>query len=143
MTEKQIDQYVRMYLPVLDLRMVTVVENTAGELVAVGISMPSLSSALQRARGRLLPLGWFYLLRALRWRRPEVLDLLLVAVRPDYQNKGVNALLFTDLIPIYRQLGFKYAESNPELEVNDKVQSQWQYFQTEQHKRRRCYTAPL
>ena len=143
MTEKQIDQYVRMYLPVLDLRMLTVVENTAGELVAVGISMPSLSSALQRARGRLLPLGWFYLLRALRWRRPEVLDLLLVAVRPDYQNKGVNALLFTDLIPIYRQLGFKYAESNPELEVNDKVQSQWQYFQTEQHKRRRCYTAPL
>lgn len=143
MTEKQIDQYVRMYLPVLDLRMVTVVENTVGELVAVGISMPSLSSALQRARGRLLPLGWFYLLRALRWRRPEVLDLLLVAVRPDYQNKGVNALLFTDLIPIYRQLGFKYAESNPELEVNDKVQSQWQYFQTEQHKRRRCYTAPL
>lgn len=143
MTEKQIDQYVRMYLPVLDLRMVTVVENTAGELVAVGISMPSLSSALQRARGRLLPLGWFYLLRALRWRRPEVLDLLLVAVRPDYQNKGVNALLFTDLIPIYRQLGFKYAESNPELEVNDKVQSQWQYFHTEQHKRRRCYTAPL
>ena len=143
MTEKQIDQYVRMYLPVLDLRMLTVVENTAGELVAVGISMPSLSSALQRARGRLLPLGWFYLLRALRWRRPEVLDLLLVAVRPDYQNKGVNALLFTDLIPIYRQLGFKYAESNPELEVNEKVQNQWQYFHTEQHKRRRCYTAPL
>lgn len=143
MTEKQIDQYVRMYLPVLDLRMLTVVENTAGELVAVGISMPSLSSALQRARGRLLPLGWFYLLRALSWRRPEALDLLLVAVRPDYQNKGVNALLFTDLIPIYRQLGFKYAESNPELEVNDKVQSQWQYFHTEQHKRRRCFTAPL
>lgn len=143
MTEKQIDQYVRMYLPVLDLRMVTVVENTAGELVAVGISMPSLSSALQRARGRLLPLGWFYLLRALRWRRPEALDLLLVAVRPDYQNKGVNALLFTDLIPVYQKLGFKYAESNPELEMNEKVQNQWQYFHTEQHKRRRCFTAPL
>ena len=143
MTEKQIDQYVRMYLPVLDLRMVTVVENAAGELVAVGISMPSLSRALQRARGRLLPFGWFHLLRALRWRRPEVLDLLLVAVRPDYQNKGVNALLFTDLIPVYRKLGFKYAESNPELEANEKVQSQWQYFRTEQHKRRRCYTAPL
>ena len=143
MTEQQIDQYVGTYLPVLDLRMVTVVENAEGELVAVGISMPSLSRALQRARGRLLPLGWFHLLRALRWRRPEALDLLLVAVRPDYQNKGVNALLFTDLIPVYQQLGFKYAESNPELEVNEKVQSQWQYFHTEQHKRRRCFTAPL
>ena len=143
MTEQQIDQYVGTYLPVLDLRMVTVVENAEGELVAVGISMPSLSRALQRARGRLLPFGWFHLLRALRWRRPEALDLLLVAVRPDYQNKGVNALLFTDLIPVYQQLGFKYAESNPELEVNEKVQSQWQYFHTEQHKRRRCFTAPL
>ena len=143
MTERQIDQYVGTYLPVLDLRMVTIVENAEGELVAVGISMPSLSHALQRARGRLLPFGWFHLLRALSWRRPEALDLLLVAVRPDYQNKGVNALLFTDLIPIYRQLGFKYAESNPELEMNEKVQNQWQYFHTEQHKRRRCFTAPL
>lgn len=143
MTDRQIDQYVGTYLPVLDLRMVTVVENAEGELVAVGISMPSLSRALQRARGRLLPFGWFHLLRALRWRRPEALDLLLVAVRPDYQNKGVNALLFTDLIPVYQQLGFKYAESNPELEVNEKVQNQWQYFHTEQHKRRRCFTAPL
>ena len=143
MTERQIDQYVGTYLPVLDLRTVTIVENAEGELVAVGISMPSLSHALQRARGRLLPFGWFHLLRALSWRRPEALDLLLVAVRPDYQNKGVNALLFTDLIPVYQKLGFKYAESNPELEMNEKVQNQWQYFHTEQHKRRRCFTAPL
>lgn len=143
MTERQIDQYVKMYVPVLDLRMVTLVENEAGELVAVGISMPSLSKALQRAKGRLFPLGWFHLLRTLFWKRPECLDLLLVAVRPDYQGKGVNALLFTDLIPVYQQMGFKYAESNPELEVNEKVQSQWQYFKTEQHKRRRCFKANL
>ncbi len=143
MTDRQIDQYVRMYVPVLDLRMVTLVENAEGEIVAVGISMPSLSRALQKAHGRLLPFGWFHLLRALLWRRPRVLDLLLVAVRPDYQGKGVNALLFTDLIPVYQQLGFEYAESNPELEVNAKVQSQWQYFHTEQHKRRRCYSSAL
>ncbi|MGM9692024.1 MAG: N-acetyltransferase, partial [Alloprevotella sp.] len=139
MTQKQIDAYVKMYVPVLDLRMVTLVENAGGELVAVGISMPSLSKALQKAKGKLLPFGWWHLLKALFWKRPEALDLLLVAVRPDYQGKGVNALLFTDLIPVYRQLGFVYAESNPELEQNDKVQSQWQYFKTEQHKRRRCY----
>ena len=139
MTERQIDQYVKMYVPVLDLRMVSLVENEQNEIVAVGISMASLSEALQKAKGRLFPFGWFYLLKALLWKRPKMLDLLLVGVRPDYQNKGVNALLFTDLIPVYQQLGFEYAESNPELEQNDKVQNQWQYFKTEQHKRRRCY----
>ena len=143
MTQRQIDQYVSMYLQVLDLRMVTVVENDRDEIVAVGISMASLSEALQKAKGRLWPLGWYYLLRALKWKRPKVLDLLLVGVRPDYQGKGVNALLFTDLIPVYQQLGFEYAESNPELELNDKVQNQWQYFKTEQHKRRRCYISRL
>ena len=143
MTERQIDQYVNMYVPVLDLRMVSIVENAAGEIVAVGISMASLSRALQKAKGRLLPFGWFHLLKALMWKRPKVLDLLLVAVRPDYQGKGVNALLFTDLIPVYKELGFEYAESNPELEMNDKVQNQWQYFKTEQHKRRRCFKQSL
>lgn len=143
MSDRQIDNYVKMYVPVLDLRMVTLVENAEGELVAVGISMPSLSKALQKAKGRLWPFGWLHLLRTLFWKRPEVLDLLLVAVRPDYQGKGANALLFTDLIPIYQKLGYKYAESNPELEENGKVQNQWQYFQVEQHKRRRCYKTQI
>lgn len=143
MTERQIDQYVKMYVPVLDLQMVSVVENEANEIVAVGISMASLSEALQKAKGKLWPFGWFYILKALFWKRPKMLDLLLVAVRPDFQGKGVNALLFTDLIPVYRKLGFEYAETNPELEMNDKVQSQWQYFKNVCHKRRRCFTAPL
>lgn len=143
MTERQIDQYVKMYVPVLDLRMVSIVENEQNEIVAVGISMASLSRALQKAKGRLLPFGWYHLLKALMWKRPKVLDLLLVAVRPDYQGKGVNALLFTDLIPVYKELGFEYAESNPELEMNENVQNQWQYFKTEQHKRRRCFKADI
>ena len=143
MTEAQIDQYVNVYIPVLDLRMVTLVETEEGEIVAVGISMPSLSEALQRAKGKFFPFGWFHLLKALKWSKPKVLDLLLVAVRPDYQSKGVNALLFTDLIPIYQEMGFEYAESNPELEDNGRVQNQWQYFKTEQHKRRRCFKQKL
>lgn len=143
MTERQIDQYVNMYVPVLDLRMVSIVENEQNEIVAVGISMASLSEALQKAKGKLLPFGWFHLLKALKWKRPKMLDLLLVAVRPDYQGKGVNALLFTDLIPVYQELGFEYAETNPELEMNDKVQNQWLYFKTEQHKRRRCFKGSL
>ena len=137
LSQRQIDQYVKMYLPILDLRMVTLVTDRDDRLVAVGISMPSLSEALQKSHGRLLPFGWYYLLKALFFkRRAKMLDLLLVAVKPEYQNKGVNALLFTDLIPVYQQLGFEYAESNPEMELNAKVQAQWDYFRSEQHKRR-------
>ena len=139
MTQGQIDQYVRMYLPLLDLRMVSLVENEAGELIAVGISMASLSEALQKAKGRILPFGWYYLLKALFIKRPKVLDLLLVAVKPEYQSKGVNALLFYDLVPTYQKMGFKYGESNPELEENKKVQAQWSAFEAVQHKRRRAF----
>ena len=144
LTQRQIDQYVKMYLPILDLRMVTLITDADDRLVAVGISMPSLSEALQKSHGRLLPFGWYYLFKALFFkRRARMLDLLLVAVKPEYQNKGVNALLFSDLIPVYQQLGFEYAESNPELELNGKVQAQWEYFRTEQHKRRRAFVKKI
>ena len=144
LTQRQIDQYIKSYLPILDLRMVTLITDAEDQLVAVGISMPSLSRALQQSHGCLLPFGWFYLLKALFFkRRSHILDLLLVAVKPEYQNKGVNALLFSDLIPVYQQLGFEYAESNPELELNGKVQAQWDYFRTEQHKRRRAFVKEI
>ncbi|MBR6925850.1 MAG: N-acetyltransferase [Bacteroidaceae bacterium] len=143
MTDRQIDQYVHTFIPILDLRMVTIVEDAEGEIIAAGISMPSMSRALQKAKGKLFPFGWWHLLSALKWKRDEMLDLLLIAVRPDFQGKGANALLFTDLIPVYQKLGFKYAESNVELELNNKVQSQWQYFENHQHKRRRCFSKEL
>lgn len=144
MSRSQVDQYVGTYLQFIDLRMVTLVEDSEGDLVAVGISMPSLSRTLQRAKGKLLPFGWMHFLRTLVMKRyPDTLDLLLVGVKPEYQGKGVVAMLFTDLIPIYQQLGFKYVETNPELETNLKIRSQWQYFETRLHKRRRCYRLDL
>jgi GNAT superfamily N-acetyltransferase len=144
LSPKQIQQYIKMFLPILDLRMVTLVTDAEDNVIAVGISMPSLSEALQKGKGRLLPFGWYHLMKLIFMKKyPKVLDLLLVAVKPEYQNKGVNALLFYDLIPVYQQLGFEYAESNPELELNGKVQAQWEYFKTEQHKRRRAYKKSL
>ena len=143
MTQAQIAQYVKEYLPILDLSLVTLIENERDELVGVGISMASLSTALQRAKGKMFPFGWWHLAKALYWKKPPIVDLLLVAVKPEYQNKGVNALLFTDLIPQYIRHKFVWAETNPELEVNDKVQSQWQYLENYLHKRRRCFTKKL
>ena len=144
LSPKQIDQYIKSYLPILDLRMVTLVTDAEDKLVAVGISMPSLSTALQKAKGRMLPFGWYHLLKTIFLKKyPKILDLLLVAVKPEYQNKGVTALIFSDLITVYRGIGFEYAESNPELELNNKVQAQWDYFKTEQHKRRRCFVKEI
>ena len=143
MTQGQINQYIKMYLPLIDLRMVSLVEDENENLVAVGISMPSLSEALQKAKGKMLPFGWFHLLKALFIKKPKVLDLLLVGVKPEYQSKGVNALLFYDLVPVYQQMGFKYGESNPEREMNKKVQAQWGAFEAVQHKRRRAYKKML
>ena len=142
LSQRQIDHYVKMYIPVLRLENVTLIVDEKDDLVAVGIAIPSMSKALQKSRGRLFPFGFIHLLKALKGKN-DVVDLLLVAVRPDYQSKGVNALLFSDLIPVFIRNGYKYAESNPELEMNEKVQSQWQYFERKQHKRRRAYTKKI
>ena len=139
LSDRQIDTYLKRYLPLLDLRMLSVVENEKGELVGVAITMPSLSQALRKSKGRLWPLGWFYLLRALKWRREEKAEMFLVAVRPDYQGLGVNALFFNDLIPVYNRLGFRYAETGPLLEDNVKELSQWKPLHPTFTKRRRCY----
>ncbi|MBD5224397.1 MAG: N-acetyltransferase [Bacteroidales bacterium] len=142
LSPRQIQYYIDMYLGILNLELVTVVTDADDKIVAIGISIQSFSRALQKCRGRIFPFGWRHLLPVLRGKSDAV-DLLLIAVKPEYQNKGVNALLFADLIPYYIKNGFSHAESNPELETNAKVQNQWQYFDTRQHRRRRSYRKPL
>lgn len=139
LTEKQIDYYINMYIPMLRYELVTVITRDADdEVVGFGISLPSLSKAMQKANGHLFPFGWIHLLKALK-SKPKVIDLYLTGVLPEYQSKGVNALLFNDLIPVYNRLGVVYAESNPELENNSAVQAQWNYFKREHHKTRRAF----
>lgn len=138
LTERQIEYYIDVYLGLLNLDLVTLIVDKQGHLVGVGISMPSMSKALQKSMGKMLPFGWFHLLKGLKGKNDKV-DLLLVAVKPEYQNKGVNALLFADLIPVYQRYGYKQAESNPEMETNSKVQNQWEYFDYRQHRRRRSF----
>lgn len=139
LTEKQIDYYINMYIPMLRFDLVTIiVKEEDNSVVGFGISLPNLSRAMQKAKGHLFPFGWIYLLKALK-SKPKVIDLYLTGVLPEYQSKGVNALLFNDLIPVYRSVGAVYAESNPELETNSAVQAQWDYFKREQHKTRRAF----
>lgn len=136
LSPKQIDMYVDVYLSLVDMKMLSFIENQEGELIAAGITIPSLAEALQKCNGEILPFGWWHLLKAMFWKKPDTLDLLLIGVRPDYQNKGVNSLLFVDLFQNYRKLGFKYAETNANLETNAKVQAMWTPFEKELHKRR-------
>lgn len=138
LTERQIDYYIEMYLGMLRLEDVCLVVDASGKLVAVGITMPSLSKALRACEGKLFPKGWYGLRKAIRGNS-DVVDMLLIAVRPEYQGKGVNALLFSELLPNYIANGYKFAESNVELEGNASVQKQWEYFERRQHRRRRAW----
>ena len=146
LTERQIDQYVKLYLPALDLNLVTVIVdgNKDNAIAGVGITMPSLAHAVQKCRrGRLFPLGWWHLLRAVKYHKTDGVDLLLIGFLPEYRTKGANALLFADLIPRYIEYGFKWGETNIEMEDNNGVQGQWDALEHINHKRRRCYRKEL
>lgn len=147
MTQRQIDVYVRQYFKFFDMKMLSVIEdwNTPDhQVIGVGITIPSLSKALQKCRnGKLWPFGWWHLIRALKFHKTDIVDLLLVGILPEYRAKGANALLFYQLIPVYQKYGFKWGETHVEMESNDKVQGQWKFFENELHKRRRCYKKKL
>ena len=136
-------KYLDFYLSILDLKYLSMVENEKGELVAFGITMPSIARALQKSRGKLFPFGWFYLLKSMFIKHEEGVEMLLVGVRPDYQNSGINSLLFADLFAKFNKWGVKWAETNAVLEDNLKNQGQWKDFDNECVKRRRSYIKKL
>lgn len=143
LTEKQINYYADMYLPMLRLEFLSlIVRQDDNKLIGVAIGLPSLAKALQKAKGRFLPTGWLHIYKALK-KNNDVLDLLLVAVDDEYQGKGVNALMFNQFISAANKIGIKYAETNLELETNNKVLSMWKNMETEQHKRRRAFIKDL
>ena len=143
LSQKQIDQLIKSYLGFLDFNLITCIEDwTGGEhkLIGVGITMPSLAHALRKChRGRLLPFGWFHVLRAIKMHKTNIVDLLLIGILPEYRAKGANALLFADLIPWYQKYGIEWGETQVELETNAGVQGQWGALTPVMHKRRKCY----
>ena len=138
-SQKQAQMFLDKYVPLFKMDMVPLVENEQGELVGIAVTMPSLTEALQKSHGRLWPTGWYHLLKSLKWKHEDNTEMLLVAVRPDYQGLGVNALFFDKLIPIYNKYGIKWAETGPQLEDNVRELTQWKPLHPETVKRRRCW----
>ena len=138
-SQKQAQMFLDKYVPLFKMDMVPLVENEQGELVGIAVTMPSLTEALQKSHGRLWPTGWYHLLKSLKWKHEDNTEMLLVAVRPDYQGLGVNALFFDKLIPIYNKYGIKGAETGPQLEDNVRELTQWKPLHPETVKRRRCW----
>ena len=138
-----IDNYVKTFLGLLDLKYVTLVEDAEGKLIGLALTMPSFAHAVKKGNGYLFPTGWWHLLKSIYWKHEEALELLLIAVEPEYQNRGVHAMLFNDLIPNIISGGFKYGESNAEMESNTKVQNIWNLYRKDLKRRRRVFTKEI
>ena len=138
-----VDSYIKTYLGLLDPKFITLVENPEGKLVAVALTMPSIARAVKKGRGYMFPLGWWYLLKSMYFKYEESLELLMIAVEPEYRNKGVHALLFNEIIPNLQKGGFKYGESNAEMESNTNVQNIWNAYEKEFKRRRRVYSKEI
>lgn len=141
LTKKQMEAYIRQYLGFVTPEFVPIVLDENNKMVAFGIVMPSLSRTLQKSKGRLFPFGFIYFLKALK--KNDRADLYLIAVKSEYQGKGVNAILMNHILNVFQKHGFTKAESNPELETNLDVRGQWKLFETRQHKRRRIFIKHL
>ena len=138
-----IDSYVDTYLGLLDLKYVTLIEDKDGKLVALAVSMPSLAHAVHKCRGYLFPFGWWHVIKSMYIKHEEALELMLIAVDPEYRNRGVHAMLFNELIPAIKEGGFKYGESNAEMESNNKVQNLWNDYRREFKRRRRVFSKEI
>jgi len=141
LTDEQIRSYANDFIPMINPDLMCMVLDEQEQMVAFGLCMPSLADALKRCRGRFFPTGWFHLLRALR--RNDTIDLFLIAVDPQLQGTGLNAIVMDHILQGAQKMGVRYAETGPTLETNIKVQSQWKFFEHTQHKRRRCYIKDL
>lgn len=141
LSDKQIKRYANKFIPIINPDYVCFVVNEEEELVAFGISAPTIAAAVKKSNGRMLPFGWVSMLKALS--KNDAVDMFLIAVRPDLQKTGVNAMVLNELRKSCSRNGIKYAETGPMLETNSKVLSQWKAFDKEQHKRRRCYVKTI
>ena len=143
LSDQQVDKLVNDYIKIADLNLVTAIMD-GDRMIGFGITFPSFSRALQKTRdGRLFPMGWWQVLKILKWHKTDTVDLLLIGVLPEYRSKGATALIFDDLIQQFQRYGFKWADAMPMMERNEKVLAQWQYLDSHIHRRHRCFRKQL
>lgn len=136
-TEEQIQTYKEKYFPFIDKDYLICIQNREKELIAFAITMPSYSQALRKAKGRLFPFGWYHFYRA--GKKNNRANFYLIGIHPDYQRRGVTAIVFEEIFKRFKRKGIKFLETNPELEENKNIQLLWQDYHPLNHKRRRTY----
>ena len=139
LTQRQKEYYSKYYFSILNFDFVTLVVNEKDEIVGFGIGMPDISKAVRKCGGKLFPWGWIPVLKALKAKKIEHFDLLLIGVKPELQGKGINAIIIADQFPFFLKYGIKTVETTSIMEDNWKNQANWQLFPHKQHKRRRAY----
>lgn len=135
--KQMIDYYVKRYLMMLNPEFVKLVFDEENNLIAFIIGLPSLSEALQKAKGSIFPFGWYHIRKALK--NPKVIDLMLTGILPKYQAKGVTAVLFYELHHVMEKYGVTEMETTGIFEDNQKVIQNWKNYEHIQHKRKRCW----
>lgn len=138
----QIKKYVDQFILLINPEYVKFLMDENNEMIGFGLAMPSMNKAIKKSRARLFPFGWYHILRA-PFAKASVLDLYLVGVIPKMQNKGLTAVLLNSMTATARKNGIKYAETGPELETNHQVHALWKFYETKNHKRRRCFIKSL
>ncbi len=138
-----IDKYIDNYFSFIDTEYITLIEDSAHNILAFGISIPGITRALQKCGGKLFPFGWFHVMKSMFFKHEPNVELLLIGVKPERRHQGLVAMIFNDLLPRYKAGGFTYAETNAELETNISVQAPWEMFESEQTKRRRIFAKEI
>ena len=133
----QVEHYKKKYLKYIHPDFISCVKDENGKMIAFSITMPSFSEGFQKANGKLFPFGWWHLMRAMKTSNHA--EFYLIGIDPEYQNKGLNALIFTQLYDSYQKHGILSIETNPLLEENLKVQQLWKNFNPKIHKRRKTF----
>lgn len=139
LNEKQVNMYIKQFIDFVDPRFLSVIVDENDNPVCFGVLIPSLAKAMKKNNGHLFPFGFIPVLKTLFSKKVEVLEALLIAVKPELQGRGINAILMKDILDNALSSGVEYAETGPMLENNYKIHSTWRRFNTREHKRRRCY----
>ena len=140
-TEEQIKHYKEKYFKFIDKDYIVCIKDKSGSLISFAITMPSYSKALQKAKGKLFPFGWWHLLNA--GKKNDRANFYLIGIHPQYQKRGVTAIIFKEIYETFKKKGVKFLETNPELEENASIQALWQDYNPINHKRRRTYSLEI